>query len=50
MSIESTENGGLFRSGLKEAAKVSYEYGAAWLLRKGLLNLNDTRILGFEIL
>jgi hypothetical protein len=50
MSIESTENGGLFISGLKEAAKVFYGYSAAWLLRKSLLSLNDIRILGFDIL
>ena len=32
MSIEFTENGRLLRPGLKEAAKVFYGYGAAWLL------------------
>ena len=50
MSIESTENGRLLISGLKEAAKVFYRYGAAWLLRKDLLSLNDIKILGFESL
>lgn len=50
MSIESTENSRLFRPGLKEVVKVFYGYGAAWLLRKGLLSLNDIRILGFDVL
>ena len=50
MSIEITESDRLFRPGLKEVVKVFYGYGAAWLLRKGLLILNDIRILGFEIL
>ena len=50
MSIESTENSRLLRPGLKEVVKVFYGYGAAWLLRKGLLSLNDIKILGFEIL